>query len=899
MELVFGLEADGRTYPDFPGDKPAVLGEAVVGPRGLLGILETQLGLTGPYKAEAVRIAAYAAKLGAALKERPKAFYAESYDKDPWSTAERLLRWRDDLVLAGWRKATVGATRVDDLAAAEAQPGSMPMGYADRHIIVMAALADKPQLDISKIDVIEPPGILPRHISTLFTALKACNVELDQLKQGQPAAAGNDLAIVSQYMLKPGEAELKGDGSFTIVRADTALLASEAVAEWLAADTEEALNATVVICADGDTALLDRAMRARGLPELGQSASSPWRGALQVLRLAFGTVWKPFNPKPLMDLLLLPRPPISRSAARKLAYALSEEPGTGGKAWADAWAAIEEKERERDEGQPDANQKVSDRLARWKEWSVGGLYDRKTGIPADNAKRIASRVSYWAIRTNGEDNDPLLLSVAGAAGALVDAINVIGMDILPALLIERMIEQVLAEGSENPSHIATAGGLRCVKHPGAIWGPAKRVIWWSFSGPGERVKAPADPWSAEELKALEKAKCILASASQVAQRVSHAYTNAVFQAKDCLMLVRPALSGSDETTSHPLAHQLAPLLNKHTAQVYWTAEQILRQETSTLANRNLGRRAAVRARLPQQRKAWTLPAAAIEKVRDRRESATGLEHLVDCQMRWLLQDVLRLSRGRFAEIPDTSQLLGNLAHEIAAQVFKPGKVLDEAAMTKEVSRLFDELVDAIAAPLHQPENAGEFVHARSHVPGSLAHLGAFMRKKGLEIVGTELERQKDMGDLKVGGRLDLLVKDQAGALGVIDLKWSRSVRKRRDEVLNGTAIQLATYGAIADEAAGNPVPGAYYMLNQKRLMGERGGLVSEEEIDVQKNLVQTWQDVRATWQTWRASALAGIAIAGGIEGPPDPPDGIAIPASEGPCKYCGYSSLCRISSPKV
>lgn len=113
MKLVFGLQADGRAYPDFPGGAIGVLGEAVVGPRGLLDILETQLGLTGPSKAEAIRIAAYSTKLANALTRRPSAFFARSFEKDSWSTAERLLRWRDDLILAGWNGAPIGVGRID------------------------------------------------------------------------------------------------------------------------------------------------------------------------------------------------------------------------------------------------------------------------------------------------------------------------------------------------------------------------------------------------------------------------------------------------------------------------------------------------------------------------------------------------------------------------------------------------------------------------------------------------------------------------------------------------------------------------------------------------------------------------------------------------------------------
>ena len=113
MDLIFGLACDGRAYPDFPGLGAGVVHAAVVGPTGLIDVLEVQLGLTGPRGAEAVRIAAYAAKLRAALSHGPNPFYAPSFARDPWATAKALLVWRDELTAAGWTGGAIGSPRID------------------------------------------------------------------------------------------------------------------------------------------------------------------------------------------------------------------------------------------------------------------------------------------------------------------------------------------------------------------------------------------------------------------------------------------------------------------------------------------------------------------------------------------------------------------------------------------------------------------------------------------------------------------------------------------------------------------------------------------------------------------------------------------------------------------
>jgi ATP-dependent helicase/nuclease subunit B len=893
MQLIFGVACDGRVYLDFPGDRDGALGQAVVGLTGLTEILETHLGLTGPKTGEAVRIATYAAKLNASMSGAPQRFFAASFRRDPWATAKTLLGWRDDLISSGWSSEPLKSERLDDLADVEGVGPALASGLSDRLQTLLQVLANRPALGVRSIALVEPRPLLPPPCQALIEAVEQCGVEILSTT-GQTNSGTSDLSNAQAFLGGQKSDPLIGDGTFVSLGADTALLAAEALAEWLAAGSEDDLAGTVIISPDGDTALLDQTLQARGLPALGQSAASPWRGALQVLPLAFATVWKPFNPRALLDLLMLPRPPISRSAARRLANAIAREPGQGGAQWTTAWARIEAELAERLIEHPNAEAEVEKRLSRWREWTTGGLYDRTVGIPAAKARQIAHRVGQWATETDGGANDPLLLSVSGAANALADAIDVLALDTLPSLLIERILEQVLSDGAQNPDHIATAGGLRCVRDPAAIWAPAARVVWWDFKGPGDRVPTPI--WSRAELEALESAGCHLEAPAACSARIGWSYANAVHMAREQLILVRPALSGSEETISHPLAHQLDPITRHAGARVHWSAEQLLENASVSLAGRRIEREKVAVIAQPSPQALWTLPVSAIAKFEGRKESATSFERLLDCQMRWILLDVLRLSRGRFAEIPGADQLLGNLAHEIANRVLTAGPVADGDDILRKVDDVFEGLVDALAASLRQPELAGELAVARARLPIALKHLANVLREKGLEVIGTEVDRAAEFhGGLSVVGRLDLVVRHPVHGTGVIDLKWTRSAKRRRSEIEEGRAFQLATYGAIADPEATAPSPGAYYLLNQRRLIGPRGSMVADEQVDPKRALSDTWEDIRTTWETWRGLALSGSAVATGM---PDasasiPGDLVVIP-SDKPCQYCELTSLCRV-----
>ena len=415
----------------------------------------------------------------------------------------------------------------------------------------------------------------------LMDAIEAAGVPIEEWAATPSAAHASDLARVQAALSGATPEPLQGDGSFTLVEADTALMAAEAVADWLAAGPKKSSPAPSCWL-DGDTALLDRALAARGLPALGLSSPSAWRGALQVLPLAFAVAWRPFDPKTLLNLLMLPRSPIGGFAAGRLARALVAEPGLGGPAWTRAWEDIAARllEREGDADSTAADRKVAAQLARWRDWTAGGQFDRIQGMSATDARQIAGRVAAWAMAADASNGDRLFLAAAAAAGSFVRAVDALGQDALPALLVERILGDVLAEGVANPDHVAQAGGLRAVHAPGAVWAPVPRLVWWNFVGPGEKV-APV-PWSRAELAAWATVGVELETAPNAARRIGAGYNDALLRVTERVLLVRPALSGADETVAHPLAHQFHPLTEPAGERVSWRAESLLSEAQARL-----------------------------------------------------------------------------------------------------------------------------------------------------------------------------------------------------------------------------------------------------------------------------------------------------------------------------
>ena len=337
LHLVFSWFADGGAWPEYPGEKSAVVDAAVVGPHGFLDHLETMLGLGAPAVAGVKRIATYLNKLKCAGAGN---FWSRSFSADPWSTAREVLVWRDQLVEAGWGPEIAVATgRLGDLARAETSGPVLPVGFSNRLRQVIQVLATPRSLPLASVALIDARADLPAGWRRLLDRLEACGVAVtSQLLACVQHVSGDLSRLLAPFDAEGQRPEFTGDGGVALLTADTELVAAEALAAWLAAD--KAGNENLVFILGKDSDLLDHALRRAGLPRLGASATSAHRALLQVLPLAFSLAWNPPDPQALLDFLLLPASPLPRWAANMLARCVAETPGVGGAPWQETFQRI-------------------------------------------------------------------------------------------------------------------------------------------------------------------------------------------------------------------------------------------------------------------------------------------------------------------------------------------------------------------------------------------------------------------------------------------------------------------------------------------------------------------------------------------------------------------------------
>lgn len=875
--LVLGLATDSFCYPPTPSGRPSAAGEAVVGPMQFVACLELALGLGGPPMPSARRIAAWRRKLAAAGTER---FWKKSFAADGFATARLLLSWRDSLVEAGWSpgRMTNAPKRLAELELAESLGGSMPFGFSDRLCAVIAALSETRKI-VDVVELIEPRRLLPSGLTRLINALESCGTTVVELPQPSTSAAG-DLGRV-QSMLRTGANDrLIGDDRFALMTASSEIAAAEALADWLSVTT---VSGSMILVADRETTALDAALRRRGLPPIGRSENSAQRGLLQVLPLVFAIRWAPFDAHRMLEFLQLQQVPLPSAVRRNLIKALREAPGRDGASWN---KAIEDgTPSDGPEGLETDNQtKTKNKRGRKQIECLlqAPLLDPKQGISLQEVRTLCSLVSEWAgLRI---ETDPLAVQLASAAKALAEAADTTSLDTIPRLDLERLIEQVMEDGSPDPLRTCAASPWTVVHEPGAIWGAYETLVWWGVTSPPQPQRSP---WTKSEAAALDDAQCAPSDPETALLAATSAWRNAISYARQNVLLVAAPNPSSGNEVEHPLLQELALLLEKAPERCRPVAETLLADNQAVLLGTKLRRAQENVIKLPQPRATWHIPKS------DRRaiykQSASSVLQLLGCPYAWVAKYAASLRPGSQAKLPSTDQMVGTLAHALIEQIFKNHSDLDPDKVEAEARLLLPRLIKTMAAPLLTYGQGAEHNRVINSLPTAARSLAELLCKHGLSVHA--LESDYDESDMPTdgvsfGGRIDLVLKNSADKLVVLDLKWSSTDRYYQEAIEEGTAVQLAAYAQLvkSGEAA------AYFMLAQGRVVGCENA-VPGGSIQGAPTLNDTWSRTADSFNLRHNSIASGTLHATGLLSDVPDPDGISI-SIKAPCKYCDYQRLC-------
>ncbi|NLB17237.1 MAG: PD-(D/E)XK nuclease family protein, partial [Syntrophomonadaceae bacterium] len=236
LKIWFGMYMDGGEW----SDRAASLGEVRVGPLGLLSLLENRLALTRPTVHPVHRINQFLMRLERVDSEI--AWFHTSFAADPWSTARQLLKWRDELVEAGWGGSALSAAspRLETLAELEKVEIELHPGQSDRLRSVIACLEAEASVGFSSIELLEPPEMLPPMWCYIFDLLQRQGTFINYCLWPGGSAESNLNRVQAVMRDKLDSASFDPqDDSLILLKGDNEWEAAENLAMWLASRPEE------------------------------------------------------------------------------------------------------------------------------------------------------------------------------------------------------------------------------------------------------------------------------------------------------------------------------------------------------------------------------------------------------------------------------------------------------------------------------------------------------------------------------------------------------------------------------------------------------------------------------------------------------------------------------------
>ena len=831
MNITFGLRLDGEQ-----GWRPANrLGMLVLGPLGMLTLLETRLGLLRAECTQAQRMTQYRECLKRC--DRPDRFYHASFEIDPIGAAATLLSWRDHWYLHGWKGESLSGAgvRIADMGAVEGSAQNLLFPSIGERLSHVAKSLSRQQSKIEQVELIDPIEAFPKRWRDVLEKLPVRSVRTYGPSADEKTVLGRlQIALKSAHegTTPNGKIAWVDDGSLRVVRAETDLVAARWVARTFTSRQEE-----VAIVAEQGRSSLDATLDAVDLARQGFQDANPLVPALQVLPLALATLWEPLDVYALLQFLCHPIGPVPSYARRRLAGVIAECPGIAGPRWREV---IDEIERLHPERAADVRKAVAF-------WIEHPRYSRVQGVPLTVLLERTRRVSdYFGARLADQDPIQRAASATGygqavTLAAALEALAAQGQSSITPMELEALVAQCTGRGAPNFAMQAQVGCMPSVSDPAALIESFDRVIWWQMGAPS----LPGQyPWSRGELEALARAGAELPQFDEILAQRGQDWLRPIMNARKQLVLVLP-----------PPGDEIHPLWQE----IQWFIEGVRPEPLEELVTGRGGEALPDVAHAPllKRRRWWKLPPDVKLSLRPR-ESYSSLNTFLNAPYQWVLKYPARLNPSNLLAVTDGNRLYGNLAHRLIDRFFRAegAQALRGDALKAWFSGQFAMVVAEEGAVLLMPGRRGDYERLRSALGRALEELQRQFMAAGIDVVEPERELagQFPGGDLE--GKADLVVRNNSGRQAIVDMKWA-GANVHQDRLAKNRHLQLALYAELLRQETGAWPQVSYFILEASCLLAPDSGFFPEAkpvQSGIGDSTPQLWNQFVAAWN-WRRSQI--------------------------------------------
>ncbi len=810
MTLHFSHDFDAIVYAP---PSPQREGEYYFGPSKLLLWLESQLGLNGYRNNTAyLRIELYRQALNQHLEEAStRPFFEKSFEADRFATAESLLGWRDELLLAGWDFALSDSLplRLKDLAEVEAlfqkklqdpELGVQAAGFADRFAEVLGMLKQR-NIQLDEILLYEPFYLQTPVIQRTIAIFRSQGIRIQEIEIQGTAASDTPLG-----QLQKGRGE--GAGRLAILRARR----DSDAATFLAQTLRENPDYRPTFLIPEMNLLLEQNLVNEGFAPMGVLSASLARPSLQVLKLAPAFLWEPVDVFKIMEFVTLPVKPLDSGLALEIARVLAEKPGLFSDTWFAAVFSYLEQANVSDEARK-----------QYDFWFDRRRYPADATAPKRDAIALYGYLQEWAQGSFEETSstNSSLLVLAEQARRIRELLETLPEQRIGFLELERIVRTIY---EPSPMQLAPAevGGFAFFHQPGAIAKPVQDLVWWNCIF--ENATPAPDKWQKEERLFLENQGLALESPRMQSQRKQLLQLRPMLQTAGSLLLVIPQQVDGAEAVPPLLLSDIEAVFGELTHEFTFQLDQPsdrerLKQWLKTPTQENIAQRSSARPRpILQVSKPGLLSSSPYE-------TPTNLDSLFYYPHRWFFRQKARLYNSSLLSVTGETTLLGSLAHRFFEKLLKDNlETLDRKTLHEWVENEATNLLPKEGATLLLYGKEPDRISFLSRVKNAAWSLVSLLRSNGWAVESTEMELTGEFVGMPVRGKADLVLR-RGDELAIVDLKWS-GAKRRKELIQNGEDLQLVLYAHLLPPPENWPHT-AYFILDEGKMIARNTAAFKE------------------------------------------------------------------------
>ena len=805
MKIHYSPYFDGEKHIDFRSRNNIVFDEIFLGDSGLLSELELRAGISSETLPLSEREANYYRLLKTTLERLESCFLEKSFKVDGHGVAAEFIKWRDELVLAGWHPGIRGISEKLDLLAkleSEAEKNKIVIsGESDRWKRVLE-YPDKLFDSNCEIIICFPENHLSPWIKKLFGKLRKQGISCLQQDFGTPnAEKDSNLRTLQENYHKNSSLKLNSNDkiSFKILEFER----FSSALEYLAASPFD--RETVFI--NSDNREFDLYQELLGHPVSGSKLKDANPEVVQIFKLGCSLFMRPFNIYNLLSYLQVSLHPLPGKLRKGLIKVIIEEGGIINDKWDEVISEYINKE-------PGEKSKRKEKLDRFLpvdgKLSETPTYGEFTGY----IKQLRTWANQTLIMINNGDREESelvkkqLSSISSYCNAMITILGTETGDHVDSSLLASIILSVY-KPSDYKNTEPLLGSRQLVGSPAAFADSCKDIVWIDTFETNTRAIKYDWLENKEKLGLMENKVSTWSEEEQVEAGLMESSIG-LQRCRESLTLITAGKHA--DKNLHP-----GPFMVQLKAQV----ENI---DDFIIYNPEPGGDCTGIERIYLPQVPVSLNIGKNNALENRRcESYSSLDLLIQYPIDYVLRYNAGLKDSGIAQLADENRTLGNVAHDFVEELVNDcsceiDKMKNE--LYDKFPERFDLSVMRKGSILLLRENRLLLSRFKLTLQNSLSNLMDIISENQLIVKGCEVEDELEIENRFIlGAKVDLLLEDKAGNPVIFDLKWTGSKTWYSGLLKENRALQLEIYSkVISKKGKSTKQVSGYYDIARGRLL---------------------------------------------------------------------------------